>query len=48
MFYLNESNRIMKSQYPSDMRIGINGMCEKVRSVGLDPCSGDLYLYLTI
>lgn len=48
MFNLNESNRIMKSQYPSDMRIGINGMCGKVRSVGLDPCSGDLYLYLTI
>lgn len=46
MFNLNKSNRIMMSQYPSDMRIGINGMCGKVRSVGLDPCSGNLYLYL--
>ena len=46
MFNLNESNRIMMSQYPSDMRIGINGMCGKVRSVGLDPCSGDVYIFV--
>lgn len=48
MFNLNESNRIMMSQYPSDMRIGINGMCGKVRSVGLVHVSGNLYLYLII
>lgn len=46
MFNLNESNRIMMSQFPSDMRIGINGMCGKVRSVGLNPTSGDVYIFV--
>lgn len=46
MFNLNESNRMLMSQYPSDMRIGINGMCGKVRSVGLNPTSGDVYIFV--
>ncbi len=27
MFNLNENNRIVMSQNPSGMRIGVNGMC---------------------
>ena len=30
-------------QHPSDMRIGVNGMCEQVRLVGLEPSNGDAY-----
>ncbi len=37
MFNLNENNRIVMAQHPSDMRIGVNGMCGQVRAVGLDP-----------
>lgn len=25
------------AQYPSDVRIGVNGMCGQVRQVGLEP-----------
>ena len=46
MFNLNESNRIMMSQHPSDMRIGVNGMCGKVRSAGLNPTSGDVFIFV--
>ncbi len=31
MFNLNENNRIVMAQHPSDMRIGVNGMCGQVR-----------------
>ena len=45
MFNLNENNRIVMSQHPSDMRIGVNGMCGQVRKVGLDPLKrGCVYL----
>lgn len=46
MFNLNESNRILMSQHPSDMRIGVNGMCGKVRSAGLNPTSGDVFIFV--
>ena len=42
MFNLNENNRIQMSRHPSDMRIGLNGMCGQVRSVGLEPTNGDV------
>ena len=32
MFNLNENNRFVMAQHPSDMRIGVNGMCGQVRS----------------
>ena len=35
MFNLNENNRFVIAQHPSDMRIGVNGMCGQVRAVGL-------------
>ena len=34
------------SQTPTDMRIGVNGMCDQVRSVGLDPTNGDVYIFV--
>lgn len=46
MFNLNENNRIVMSQNPSDMRIGVNGMCGQVRQVGLDPTNGDVYIFV--
>ena len=46
MFNLNENNRIVMSQHPSDMRIGVNGMCGQVRKVGLDPSNGDVYIFV--
>ena len=46
MFNLNENNRFVMAQHPSDMRIGVNGMCGQVRAVGLDPTNGDVYISL--
>ena len=37
MFNLNENNRIVMSRNPSDMRIGVNGMCGLVRAADLKP-----------
>ena len=46
MFNLNENNRIVMAQHPSDMRMGINTMCGLVRNVGLDPTNGDVYIFV--
>lgn len=46
MFNLNEGNHIVMSKNPSDMRIGVNGMCGLVRQVGLDPTNGDVYIFV--
>ena len=46
MFNLNESNRIVMAQHPSDMRIGVNGMCGQVRLVGLEPSDGAVYVFV--
>ena len=46
MFNLNENNRIVMSQHPSDMRIGVNRMCGQVRMAGLEPTSGDVYIFV--
>ena len=46
MFNLNENNRMVMSQTPTDMRIGVNGMCGQVKSVGLDPTNGDVYIFV--
>ena len=46
MFNLNENNRFVMAQHPSDMRIGVNGMCGQVRAVGLDPTNGDVYIFV--
>ena len=34
------------SQQPSDMRAGVNKLCGEVRSVGMDPTNGDVYVFV--
>ena len=46
MFNLNEGNRIVVAQRPTDMRMGVNGMCGQVGKVGLDPSNGDVYIFV--
>lgn len=46
MFNLNENNRIVMAQHPSDMRMGVNAMCGQVRSAGLEPANGDVYIFV--
>lgn len=46
MFNLNEDNRIVMAQHPSDMRMGVNCMCGVVRRFGLDPTNGDVYIFV--
>jgi len=41
MFNLNEYNRIVMAQHPTDMRKGVNTLCGEVRRVGLDLTNGD-------
>ncbi len=45
MFNLNENNRIVMSQHPTDMRMGIDCLCGQVRLVGLVPANGDVYVF---
>ena len=46
MFNLNEDNRIVLVQHPTDMRMGVKGMCGQVRKVGLKPSNGDVYVFV--
>ena len=46
MFNLNENNRIVMAQHPSDMRMGVNCLCGQVRMAGLDPSNGDVYIFV--
>ena len=46
MFNLNEGSRIVIAQHPTDMRMGVNGMCGQVGKVGLDPSNGDVYIFV--
>ena len=46
MFNLNEGSRIVIAQHPTDMRMGVNGMCGQVGKVGLDPSNGDVCLFV--
>ena len=34
------------AQHPTDMRMGVNGMCGQVRKAGLDPSNGDVYIFV--
>lgn len=40
MFNINESNRIVMSQHPTDMRKGVNCLCGQVHQDGLGPTTG--------
>ena len=46
MFNLNENNRIVMTQHPCDMRIWVDGKCVQVRSLGLDPTNGGVYIFV--
>ena len=46
MFNLNENNRIVMAQHPTDMRMGVNCLSGQVRIVGLDPSNGDVYIFV--
>ena len=46
MLNLSEDNRIVMAQHPTDMRMGVNGMCGQVRKVGLEPAKGDVYIFV--
>ncbi len=46
MFNLNESNRIVMAQHPTDMRMGVNCLSGQVRMVGLNPANGDFSITL--
>ena len=46
MFNLKEDSRIVMAQHPTDMRMGVNGMCGQVRKVGLEPANGDVYIFV--
>ena len=46
MFNLDEDNRIVMALHPTDMRMGVNGMCGQVRKEGLDPANGDVYVFV--
>ena len=34
------------AQHPTDMRMGVNGMCGQVGKVGLDSSNGDVYIFV--
>lgn len=46
MFNLNENNRMVMSQHPIDMRIGVDCLRGQLRTVGLDPTNGDVYIFV--
>ena len=46
MFNLNEDNRIVMAQHPTDMCMGVNGMCGHVRKMGLEPANSDVYVFV--
>lgn len=46
MFNLNENNRIVMAQQPTDIRMGVNCLCSHVRMVNLDPTNGDVYIFV--
>ena len=46
MFNLNEDNHIVMAEHPTDMRMGVNGMCGQVRKMGLEPSNGDVYIFV--
>ena len=46
MFNLNANNRFFISNAPTDMRVGVNAMCGKVRQGGGDPTDGKVYVFV--
>ena len=46
MFNLNENNQFFISNAPTDMRVGVNAMCGKVRQAGGAPTDGKIYVFV--
>ena len=46
MFNLNESNQFFISNAPTDMRVGVNAMCGKVRQASRNPTDGKVYVFV--
>ena len=46
MFNLNENNQFLISNAPTDMRVGVNAMCGKVRQAGHEPTNGKVYVFV--
>ena len=46
MFNLNENNQFFISNAPTDMRVGVNAMCGKVRQAGRNPTDRKVYVYV--
>ena len=46
MFSLNESNRFVMSQNSTDMRKGADSLCGEIRHLNLEPCNGDVYVFV--
>ena len=46
MFNLNENNQFFLSNSPTDMRVGVNAMCGKVRQAGHEPTNGRVYVFV--
>lgn len=46
MFNLNENNQFFFSNAPTDMRVGVNSMCGKVRQTGRNPTDGMVYVFV--
>ena len=46
MFNLNANNQFFLSNSPTDMRVGVNPMCGKVRQAGHEPTNGKVYVFV--
>ena len=46
MFNLNENNQFFIFNHPTDMRMGVNTMCGKVRQSGRNPTDGMVYAFV--
>ena len=46
MFNLNENNQFFLPNSPTDMRVGVNAMCGKVRQAGHEPTNGRVYVFV--
>lgn len=44
MFNLNENNQFFIFNAPTDMRVGVNAMCGKVRQADGDPTDGNVFV----
>lgn len=46
MFSISESDRLMITCKPADMRVGVNSMCGLVRAAGNKPEDGTVYVFV--